>query len=151
MLPFPTPFSYVAREGCLHNRLSIAPRCLRRFARVRESQSSLPRNAPSRDEGGIDGCIRRLPFLASLAVFRAPSLQNKCCFVAFHRRAKARAKRARNAEHAGRGKVRCQLFLSAPSPVLSVPRSSFAWRFPFCSPEKRGKITPAGYRASRRV
>lgn len=80
--------------------------------RGRESQTSLPRNAPSGDEGGRDGCIRSLPFLAFLAVFRAPSLQNRCYFVASHRRAKARAKRARSAEDALRRKVRCDLFIS---------------------------------------
>ena len=92
-----------------------------------ESQTSLPRNVPSDEERGRDDCIRRLPFLAFLAVFCAPSLQYRCYFVAFDRRAKASAKRARNAEHARRRKVRSQLFLSAPSPVASVPRSSLAW------------------------
>lgn len=41
MLPFPTPSSYVAREGCLHSRLFLAPSCLRRF--VGENRRRLSR------------------------------------------------------------------------------------------------------------
>jgi len=109
--------------------------------RGRESQTTLPRNVLSGEERGRDSCIRRLPFLAFLAIFRAPSLQYRCYFVVFNRRAKARTKRARSAEHARRGRVRCQLFISAPSPFTSVPRSSLAWRFSLLAWKTR-KLTP---------
>lgn len=150
--PSPTPLSYVAREGCLHSRLFLAPSCLRRF--VGENRRRLSRETHQAETREEEMAVFVAYLSSPFSLFFVRQVCRTGVILSRHVGERRHARSERGAQRTRYGERLGVIYLShaAPSPIASVSRSSLAWRFPlFAWKTRKNNACSAGNRASRRV